>query len=167
MLRLPISSGFSFSASGAFFCVEVVGALVFCGLLCARAGAARSKRLTPSHKLRRADDNLIVILLGSFRFNSRLTSAVRRNARLRYRSSVSDEIVITPYSAHRPFIVACSSSPSIVYASYIHRLYIHADYAVNGRIILRVNETCSKFLINLSLQPPVLASCKVVDSDMI
>src|SRR5215475_9029920 len=168
MFRLPISSGFSFSASGSCLCAEFFGALVFCGLLCARAGAARSKRLTPSHKLRRADDNLIVILLGSFRFNSRLTSAVRRNARLRYRSSVSDEIVITPYSAHRPFIVACSSSPSLVYASSMHyRICIHADYAVNGRIILRVSETCSKFLINLSLQPAVLVSCKVVDSDMI
>src|SRR5215468_4961789 len=102
MLRLPISSGFSFSASGSFFC-ELFGALVFCGSLCARTGAARSKRLIPSHKLRRADDNLIVILLGSFRFNSRLTSAVRRNARFRYHSSVSDEIVITPYSAHHIF----------------------------------------------------------------
>src|SRR5262249_32294572 len=61
--RLPISSGFSFSASGDFFCAEWFGVLVFCGGFCAETGAARRKRLNPSHKLRRADGNLIVILL--------------------------------------------------------------------------------------------------------
>src|SRR4029434_4872370 len=67
MFRLPIISGFSFSASGSCFCADfgagLFGELVFCGLLCARFGAARSKRLIPSPKLRRADGNLIVILL--------------------------------------------------------------------------------------------------------
>src|SRR5215510_3549545 len=67
MFRLPINSGFSFSASGSCFCAGLCaglfGAVVFWGLLCARAGAARSKRLIPSPRLRRADGNLIVILL--------------------------------------------------------------------------------------------------------
>src|SRR5262245_12862450 len=67
MFRLPIISGFSFSASGsllcAVFCAGVFGALVFCVLVCARFGAARIKRLIPSPRLRRADGNLIVILL--------------------------------------------------------------------------------------------------------
>src|SRR5262245_4099291 len=139
MFRLPIISGFSFSASGSFFCAEFLGELVFCWLLCARAGAARSKRLSPSHKLRRADDNLIVILLGSYRsfqsFQSFSIVSIRVSLqlrdgmrRLRYPSSVSDEIAITPYSAHR---LCC--------------------YAVSERIIPREGETCSKFLINLSI----------------
>src|SRR5262245_17015836 len=136
MLRLPIISGFSFSASGSFFCARFVGELVFCELLCARTGAARSKRLSPSHKLRRADDNLIVILLGSFRsFQSFSIGSISAslqprdgNGRLWYRSSVSDEIAITPYPAH----------------------YLYC-YAVSGRIIPREDETCSKFLINLSI----------------
>src|SRR5215813_11116052 len=106
MLRLPIISGFSFSASGSFFCARFLGELVFCWLFCARTGAARSKRLSPSHKLRRADDNLIVILLGSYRsfqYVSIHASLQPRDGirRLRYRSSVSVEIAITPYSAHR------------------------------------------------------------------
>src|SRR5687767_6514050 len=128
MLRLPIISGFSFSARGSCLCAEFFGALVFCELLCARTGAARSKRLAPSHKLRRADDNLIVILLNSFRFNSRLTSAARRNARLGYCSSVSDETVITPYSAQHIFLFfyssiayfTCSTCLSIAYSSPVH-----------------------------------------------
>src|SRR5882672_1665712 len=134
MLRLPISSGFSFSASGSIFCAERFGALVFCGLLCARTGAARSKRLIPSHKLRRADDNLIVILLGSFRFNSRLTSAVRRNARLQYRSSVSDEIVITPYSAHH---LSTHYSPIIYSSVLLGREWAH--YTQRERNMLQVS----------------------------
>src|SRR6266511_3956238 len=113
MLRLPIISGFSFSARGSFFCAELFGELVFCWLLCARTGAARSKRLSPSHKLRRADDNLIVILLGSFQSFSIVSlhaSLQPRDGmrRLRYRSSVSVEIAITPYSAHRLLFSASS-----------------------------------------------------------
>src|SRR5215475_2577814 len=105
MLRLPIISGFSFSASGSFFCAIFLGELVFCWLLCARTGDARSKRLSPSHKLRRADDNLIVILLGSYRsfqlfqsFQSFSIVSIRASLqlrdgmrRLRYRSSRSEE----------------------------------------------------------------------------
>src|SRR5262245_32353075 len=142
MFRLPIISGFSFSASGSFFCAEFLGELVFCWLRCARAGAARSKRLSPSHKLRRADDNLIVILLGSYRsFQSFSIVSIRVSLqlrdgmrRLRYPSSVSDEIAITSYSAHRQLFSASSMF-----------------YAVSERIIPREGETCSKFLINLSI----------------
>src|SRR5262245_11918117 len=142
MLRLPIISGFSFSANGSLLCAEFFGGLVFCWLLCARTGAARSKRLSPSHKLRRADGNLIVILLSSYRsFQSFSIVSIHaslqprdRMRRLRYRSSVSVEIAITSYSARRLLFSASSMF-----------------YAVSERIIPREGETCSKFLINLSI----------------
>src|SRR5262245_11514688 len=102
MFRFPISSGFSFSASGSLFWGAGLffGGLVFCVLFCAGIGAARSMRLNPSHKLRRADGNLIVFLLVSIPASLQPRGG---HSMTQCRSTVSGETVGTAYLSASSF----------------------------------------------------------------